>query len=331
MKKITKISFLLAICGIAHNVYADEIFKNSEEYKVSKEDTVWAISSHFLKKPWMFEEKFEKGSNISIYPGDILFVEKNGSESYLLKKTDGSEGYSESSDTQKGIPIPVIDTARFNKISSNTIISNNQLQDSGLIVRNSEGNFMSQQGDEVFVEKSNIAPGQVFDIYNQYKEYKDKDKFLGYSINVVGQGIVTAVSSQDNGIMRITRADGAIKSNNKIVLKSGNRESIAYPSVSSKEIQAKIISSNDKLYLNKNDTFLINKGSHDGIKNGNIFAIKNKDEYINSSDINSKNQSSIENSVLGLAMAYDTYDNITYCVILESYDLIRKDTLLVSP
>lgn len=79
MKKVCSILFLVTIVSF-HIVFANE-YKEYQEYKVIKGDTLWHISEIFYKNPFLWKKIFD--ANIDkiknpdlIYPGQVFVIPK---------------------------------------------------------------------------------------------------------------------------------------------------------------------------------------------------------------------------------------------------------------
>jgi len=333
------------------SAYADPLFKTTEQYVVKEGDTLWDISNKFLHEPWKWSELWLENPSIEnpnlIYPKDIINIVKNNEGNYItLNRNSSLAEYTlddnmqyvkkSPSATEESLSdaIPLLKYDRIKKyMSDNFIVDSEYLKNKGYVIKNPDGNLISGTNDDVFVYFDNLKSGQIFTIYNNVKEYKDRDKVLGQEVNKVGEGIITAVSNENVGLMKILSTKTGIKSNYNIIPKEKIETPNYFPSKPSSNISGRIISIGDNVSsVGLYDSILINKGLEDDLEVGNLLEIKSKEEIIKNPDPNRPDETlTLPNKALGLLMLYKVYDNLSYGVIVKSTAPIKKDLLVKTP
>lgn len=353
MKKMVKktLSLFLILNMITTPLLAGEIFKNTEQYIVKEGDTLWDISNKFLHEPWRWSELWQANPSIEnpnlIYPKDIInIVESDGNNYITVNRNSSLVEYTLDQDMQyvKKSPsvtseslsdaIPLLKYDRIKKyMSDNFIVNSVDLENKGYVIKNPDGNLISGTNDDVFVYFNNLKSGQIFTIYNNVKEYKDGNKILGQEVNKVGEGIITAVSNDNIGLMKILSTKSGIKSNYNIIPKEKTETSNYLPSKPESNVVGRIISIGENVNsVGLYDSVLINKGTEANLEIGNLLEIKSKEEIINNPDPKRPDETIIlPNKALGLLMIYKVYDNLSYGVIVKSTAPIKKDLLVKTP
>jgi hypothetical protein len=327
------------------------IIKNRQQYIVKQGDTLWDISNRFLAKPWYWKEIWKENPNIKdpnfIYPDDIISVEKIDGKEYLtLIRNSHLEEYQlteeqyvkqepqEKSETISD-SIGLIDKNKIKNYFSNNIItdlSDNKIH--GTVIKSSNGSLISGAGDEIFVVYAGIKPGQVFNIYSNVIEHKDKeqeDLVLGYEIVKIGEGLVTAVSEGDVGLMRVLSTKSGIRGKYKIMPKEDEDYSNMFPSKPVDNVIGNIISLGENIgNVGLYDVILINKGYSSNLEVGNILSIKNETTLIEN-PLKEDSNLKLPGQNIGLVMLYKVYDNLSYGVIVRAKAPIKKEHIVTNP
>jgi len=344
---ISTLLFSMMFSSVSYS--ADVVIKNRHQYVVKEGDTLWDLSNRFLAKPWYWKEIWKENPNISnpdlIYPNDVITVEKIDGKDYLTVSRNSSLNEYQLDDTMTTVKvndsdrievlpdsIPLVSRDKIKNYYSNNIITSvNDAGKSGYILKTSNGALISGQGDEVYVVYDNIRPGQIFDIYSQMKEYKDNDLVLGYEIVKIGEGLVTAVSDKNVGLMKILSTQSGIRAKYKIMEKHKEDSSNLFPSKPIDEVDGSIISVGDNLNnAGIYDVVLINRGYNSNLEVGNILAVKDKDAVVENPTKKDDNLV-LPSQSIGLVMLYKVYDNLSYGLIVRAKAPIKKGYQLTNP
>lgn len=350
MFKKTIISALLFSClftGISMG--AEVVIKNRHQYVVKEGDTLWDLSNRFLAKPWYWKDIWKSNPDIQnpdlIYPNDVINVEKIDGKDYITLSRNSSVNEYQLEDDMKTVKISETERSEqlpdsiplLNKDKIKNYFSNNIVTDisdkgrNGYILQTSNGALIAGSGDEVYVVYDKIKPGQVFDIYSQVVEHKDGDLTLGYEIVKIGEGMITAVSDKNVGLMRVLSTRSGVRAKYKIILKEKDEMPNLFPSKPIDTVDASIISlgegiSNVGLY----DVVLINRGYNSNLEVGNVLAIRDKDAKVEN-PLKKDDTLTLPSQDLGLLMLYKVYDNLSYGLIVRAKAPIKNGYKLVNP
>src|SRR6185312_1724510 len=82
LKKLLAVSAGLLLTLTVYAAAVEWAEHHSDRYIVKKGDTLWDISAHFLKKPWLWPEIWQVNPQVKnphlIYPGDELVIAGGG-------------------------------------------------------------------------------------------------------------------------------------------------------------------------------------------------------------------------------------------------------------
>jgi hypothetical protein len=344
---ISTLLFSLMFTGVSYS--ADVVIKNRHQYVVKEGDTLWDLSNRFLAKPWYWKDIWKENPNITnpdlIYPNDVISVEKIDGKDYITVNRNSSLNEYQLDETMTTVKvsdsdrvevlpdsIPLVSKNKIKNYYSNNIITAvGDAGRSGYVLKTSNGALISGQGDEVYVVYDNIKPGQIFDVYSQMKEYKDNDLVLGYEIIKIGEGLVTAVSDKNVGLMKILSTQSGIRAKYKIMEKHKEDSPNLFPSKPIDVVDGSIISVGDNLNnAGIYDVVLINRGYNSNLEVGNILSVKDKDAVVEN-PAKKDDTLTLPSQSLGLVMLYKVYDNLSYGLIVRAKAPIKKGYQLTNP
>lgn len=351
LKRTLLFSLIFSILFINSFSFADNVvIKTRQDYIVKEGDTLWDISNRFLAKPWLWKEIWKENPDIEdpnyIYPDDIISIEKiDGNEYIVLKRNSNLEEYQlteenyikktpEKNESRLSNSIGLISKDRLkNYFSNNLIIDMIDEKEQGFVLKSASGSLISGSNDEIFVTYKNIKPGQIFNIYNRVIEHKDtkEDFTLGYEIVKIGEGIVTAVSEGDVGLMKILSTKTGIRNKYKIMLKEKEELGNMFPSKPIEKVVGNIISIGENIdNLGLYDIILIDKGYSSNLEIGNILSIKNKNTILKN-PLKEDGELTLPGQQIGLVMLYKVYDNLSYGVIVKAKSPVKKEYIVTNP
>lgn len=207
----TGLALFLVFCGWAN---ADVIALNPDrpdQYVVQKGDTLWGISSQFLRDPWLWPDVWDFNPQIEnphlIYPGDIIVLSfKEGGEPVLRVKrrsetishTTGGGERPAAGDTftrkpgrvvsavgtkrisprvrafQKDRAIPTIPLDVIEQfLSKPLVISERELKESPYIVAGEDGHLIAGAGDTVYARGISAGKTNRYNIYRTGRAYQN--------------------------------------------------------------------------------------------------------------------------------------------------------------
>lgn len=292
LKKIMLTLFLFAFSLIS---LAEQLKVNDDapvKYVVKKGDTLWDISSLFLKQPWLWPKIWRLNPEINnphlIYPGDVisLVFDEKGEPMLVLESLKSKASYKWSPKIRKKnkddlaiklLPLEVI--APF--IKYDHLFSAEQLEQLPYVIGSDEGYKSSVNGFKVYVNKD-LKVSKTYAIYSKKEEVIDPEtrESLGFYVDLVatGQALRSGnMSENEPSTLKISTAKHEIHSGDYVV---PVQEGQMYPSVFTmkavdKSFRGSIIKAvNYGREFGKFEVVMINRGFDHQVVVGDVMAIK---------------------------------------------------------
>ena len=329
------------------------------QYTVKKGDTLWDISSLFLKDPWYWPEVWHKNRQIEnphlIFPGDVLtliYVDKQpqivvakpvqqpAQRVVPVPKSTGNalpvvklgpsirrEGLDASVQTIPGDAI-----RQF--LTRPRIVTKEELENAPYILASEDEHLILAQDNRVYIRGELDKDRVRFAVFRPGEELIDPetDETLGYEAIYSGEAHV--IRYDDPAVAVLTATEREVLLGDRLLpLDKSKINNLYYPKVPDREVEGQIVSLFDALFgVGKFQIAIINRGTRDGIEVGHLLATLNHgdtvDDYFNprgSEDIKLPDERS------GLMMIFRTFDHASYGLILESTKVIRIHDVVVTP
>lgn len=292
---LKKIILTFSLLGCSLISLADQLKINDDAPKthiVVKGDTLWDISSIFLKQPWLWPKLWRLNPEISnphlIYPGDIitLVFDDKGEPMLVLESIKVKANYKWSPKIRQKskndmairlLPLEVI--APF--IKYDHLFSAEQLEKLPYVIGSDEGYKSSINGFKVYVNK-NLDLAKTYAIYNKGEEVIDPETHdsLGFYVDLVATGQALRTGNQDESepaTLKVTTAKREIRSGDFVVPVHDGQ---MFPSVFTMKAAAKSLrgaivkASSDGREFGKLEVVMINRGTEHQVTVGDVMAIK---------------------------------------------------------
>jgi hypothetical protein len=280
------ISLILLCCLVTPQAYAmtDDLAEGApERYVVVPGDTLWSISSRFLKSPWKWNELWKLNQEQipnpnRIAPGDVLVLDRSYNETRLrLLKTQTvrlAPGIIESA--READPVPTIPTADIEPfLSQPLVIVPNQLASAPRIVRTQENRVALGAGSIAYAKGVTKEQGLYWQIFRPGAELLDPatNEKLGQEATYLGEATVSKFG--DVSTLEIVKSQLEIYSGDYLVPAPRDALMSSYaPHAPDKKINAQIIAAYGSLFeTGSNGIVAISKGAKDGLEVGHVLAI----------------------------------------------------------
>ena len=342
-----------------------------DNYAVKSGDTLWGISGLFLKSPWRWPElwgmnKADIKNPHLIYPGQQLYLEKNGGRATLRSGRPGTDG----SDIET---VKVSPRTRYQSLADEAIATLKPqliepflaepviVDESGLaaaarIVATQENRVLLSRGDRAYARgpaDNQIVEGtgklQEYRVFRNATPLKDpvSGEVLGYEAQYVGKaklvrGESTEASTDKGGKARTDIVPATIDIvNSKEEMRVGDRllpeperQMRSYmPRAPEVRVDARIVSIYGSSVANaaQNQVVVINRGTKDGMQSGYVLAmLKDGARLIDKTDA-ARPELKLPNERNGLLMVFRTFDKLSYGLILAITDPVKVGDRLINP
>lgn len=281
----------LFFCCLASYAAADGVQLQTnppERYVVVKGDTLWGISSKFLKDPWQWPKVWNMNRDQirnphRIYPGDVIVLDTSSGDPRLslLRETVTLEPKVIEEPLEKeAVPsIPPNVIAPF--LSRPLVINKNEMDDAPTIVAGPDNRVALSPGVKIYVSNIEDGSGLNWHIYRPSKALVDPDtkELLGLEALYLGDAKVTKYGEPATAV--ILRAKEEIFTKDKLVAAPETIPSSFIPHAPEAQIQGRIMAIYGGVAeAGAQSIVSINRGSQDGLEEGHVLSINRTGEII---------------------------------------------------
>ena len=341
--------------GTTYYAYAQELpsvrADSPSSHTVVKGDTLWEISAKFLEDPWRWKEIWQDNSQIAnpdlIYPGDVIqLVFVDGKPQLVVNNETRNHSNSTTSTlasnnngkltTVKLSPkiryeaiktaIPAIPLERINAfLSANRIVEQGELDNAPHIIAGQKQRILLSTGDPLYARGSFNNTSGNYGIYSKGKEYIDPETKAVIGVQAINLGKVKMTNQTgDVGTFVVTQSLREIRTgggNRLLPNKEREITSIFLPNPPENEVTGTIINTEAGLsQVGRLDIVTLNLGREEGLKQGTILGIYKVGGTVKDPFAEKETPKSIElpNERAGLLMVFETFQHMSFAIVLES-------------
>jgi hypothetical protein len=325
-----------------------------ETYIVQKGDTLWDISSQFLRDPWYWPEIWFKNPQIKnphlIYPGDMLNIIYIGGQKRVQLQQRGEDGkilsYGSgmqiiklsprvrSKPIDASIPsIPIVSIRHL--LSRPIVIDKNVLDNSAYVISSIDNHLANSADDTIYVRKLGASSSNDrYQLFRPNKPLKDPitDELLGYEALYIGE--TKLLRNGDPATLLITSSVREILPYDRVIpLDHTDFARDFFPKPPVHQVRGKIISLVDAIsQLARYQTVSLNLGQRDGIETGNLLRIRHVGSVIQDlEEENSNFRVKLPDEEVGIVMVVRTFEKMSYGLVMEADRPISIKDYVVSP
>jgi len=326
-----------------------------DSHTVKSGDTLWGISSMFLKSPWRWPELW--GMNLDqirnphlIYPGQILFLDKTGGRARLrVGQPVGPDGTVKLSPRirSSGLGDGSIPSIPFHLIepflNEAVIFQANELESSPRIVGTQEGRVMLGRGETAYV-RGEIAQQREFRIFREPKPLRDPTtkELLGYEAAYVGAAEYVRPGEIRNGADGKPEVIPATFSVTSIKQEAGVGDRLApmpprefsnyAPHAPQGPMAGQIVSIyGDGLTAGQNQIVALNKGSADGVERGHVLALWSDGARVIDRTDPARPTIKLPDERHGMLFVFRVFDRMSYALILSVQAPVKAGDRFTQP
>jgi hypothetical protein len=329
---------------LAVTVFAADVALNPEHpdrYVVVKGDTLWDISSMFLRDPWLWPEVWYVNPQIAnphlIYPGDILtLVYVDGKPQLRMTRGYPTVNLSPAIREQsldRAIPtIPIDAIQQF--LNRSIVVGENELDTAPYVVQAADEHVVSGAGDRVYARGIDNTDNTIFDIFEPGDAYIDPDtnEVLGYEALYVGSGPVQKFG--DPATILLTETTREVRVGDRL-RPSDRSYSVPHfqPHAPAAGIEGNIISVIDGVtQIGQFNVVTIDLGTREGMEAGHVMRIYRKGEVIRDT-VSGKlgDRVKLPDEDAGLLMVFRTFEKVSFGLIMNAPRSIHINDVVRSP
>ena len=339
-----------------------------DTYTVKRGDTLWGISSMYLKSPWRWPELW--GMNLKaipnphlIFPGQTLYLDKEGGYARLRTAPPGTNetvrvSPRTRSDSLADTALPTLKPHLIEPfLVEPLIVDAQELLRAPRIVATTEQRVLMASGDRAYVRGDEASPvlaeagePRFYRVFRDAVALKDPQsgEILGYEAQYLGKAeLVRGESFEDtpNGkggyvseyvpaTVDLSATKEEIRAGDRLLPAPARTFTSYTPRAPQTEVNARVVSiygSFAAAYAAQNQVVAINLGTQDGIEPGHVLTLLTQGERIKDKTDKSKALIKLPSENNGTAMVFRTFDRVSYALILEIQTGVRVGDRLVNP
>ncbi|MDH3760722.1 MAG: LysM peptidoglycan-binding domain-containing protein [Gammaproteobacteria bacterium] len=321
-----------------------------ETYIVQEGDTLWDISTVFLRDPWFWPEIWFKNPQVEnphlIYPGDTLAIVYIGGERRVQILSRGADG-SVLSQTSGGLKIVKVNPRVRSQAIDATIASipidslrhllerpiivdEETLDNSAYVLSSVDNHLINSINDKLYVRKLDAATGSGrFQIYRPNRPLFDPTtkELLGYEALYVGESKL--LLRGDPASVRVTSSEREILRDDRVMpMDNATFERDFLPRPPSSEVSGAIVALLDAIsQTGIYQTIAINLGQRDGLEAGNVLRIRRTGNIIaDKNEPDPRFRVKLPDEQIGMAMVIRSFEKVSYALIMEAdFPITEKD------
>jgi hypothetical protein len=326
-----------------------------DSHTVQRGDTLWGISSLFLKSPWRWPELW--GMNLEqirnphlIYPGQVLVLEKVDGRARLRVAQQADGVPSNTVRLSPRVRAELLENGAIASIPLNLIgpflneavvFDTNSLSAAPRIVATQEGRVLVSRGEIAYV-RGDLAGARDFRIFRELKPLADPvtKEVLGWEGRYVGTAEAIRAGDPEGKAGTIVPDTFTITST-RLEASVGDRlspvpqqELTAYmPSPPSKPVDGRVVAVyGDGLRAGQNQVVSLNKGKADGLERGNVLALwRAGTAALDKTAPGKPVTMQLPDERHGLLFVFRVFDRVSYALILNVQDPVRAGDRFTQP
>ncbi|MEO0443062.1 MAG: LysM peptidoglycan-binding domain-containing protein [Pseudomonadota bacterium] len=318
-------------------VHAQNSFQEDypDRYVVKKGDTLWDISSLFLRSPWLWPEIWHINPQIEnphlIFPGDVIsLVYIDGQPRLTVNRTvrllpPGTEKLTpqiRSSDITDAIPAIPLDQIN-SWLLRNRVVEPGLMEASPYVIAGQEKRLILGGGDRLYArgQFANNIPN--YGIYRRGVNYVDPNtgEILGVQGIDVGGANMRALDGEV-ATLTVTRSTGDVRLGDSILpVEERQIDPTFFPSAPNEDIKAEIIGIEGGVsQVGLLSVVAVNVGRRDSVEPGNILAIYKRGEVIYDKKAEKRQDREVRlpDERSGMMMIFQTFDKMSLALVLKA-------------
>lgn len=317
------------------SLYAADVVLNPDHpdrYVVVKGDTLWDISSMFLRDPWLWPEIWYVNPQIAnphlIYPGDILTLVYVDGKPQLRVQRGRDVKLSPQvrvESLESAIPtIPIDAIEPF--LTKPLVVSEKDLEIAPYVVASADEHVVTGAGDRVYARRIQGEDVGLFDLFEPGGPYVDPDTgdVLGYEAIYVGEGAVQRFG--DPTTLLLTQTDREARVGDRLWPTMQEAPVTHFtPHAPAPGTEGRIISVYGGVsQIGQFDIVVINRGTDDAMEVGHIMKIFRAGETVR--DVVSGKRGDtvrLPDEEAGMLMVFRTFDRVSFALVMKATNAIH--------
>ena len=231
-------------------------------------------------------------------------------------------------DAISALPLNVISTF----LSKTRVTDNATLNGAPYVLGGAERRILVGMNDDFYARGDFTANRLNYGIYRRGEPYMDPEtgELLGIRAIDIGAARIKALE-KDVATLNVSRAEGEIRIKDRLlVVEQRTLASTFYPRAPETAISGSVINVEEGVRnAGALDVVAINRGDRDGLQSGDTLAIFKRGELVK--DRVAGERVRLPDERIGLLMVFDTYEKMSFALVMEADRQIDLGDLLRNP
>ena len=327
-----------------------------KSYVVKRGDTLWGISSMFLKDPWLWPEVWYINPQVAnphlIYPGDTLSLAYGADGRPQIRLTSQSGNGARLDPRLRTDPIDgAIPTIPYQAIaaflSRPSLLTPEQVKEAPYVLAFRDQHEVAGTGNEVYIRHLSAPDNSRYSIVHVGPALRDPDdgKVVGYQGMYTGTALVAKADGEVTKAVLLDSARETLRGDK--VLPSDNDVPLNFqPMAPRSNVNGQIIAVVDGTDLiGQFQIVAINRGLRDGLANGTVLAVDQRgakvpDTYAGGASFTRSKQDvntsfarrvQLPNERIATLLVFRTFNRMSYGLVLGATDTIALHDIVRNP
>ncbi|MEJ0036359.1 MAG: LysM peptidoglycan-binding domain-containing protein [Gammaproteobacteria bacterium] len=302
-----------------------------KSYTVKRGDTLWAISSIFLKDPWLWPEVWIINPQVQnphlIYPGDTLALAYGANGQPQIRLTSGGAARLNprlrSSPLEGAIPtLPYSAISAF--LSRPTVLTKDQIKKAPSVLAFREKHIIGSATNDIYVRDLDAPEGARFSVIHVGEALRDPDNgdVLGYEGTYTATASVTTTTNPSKALLSDSQRETLV--GDKLLAADTETPLNFILSSPPANLKGRIISVVDGTDLiGQYQVVAINRGTRHGVVAGNVLAIDQAGDIVTdradrsfASKVGFGKKVRLPSERSGTLLVFRTFDRLSYGLVV---------------
>jgi hypothetical protein len=295
-----------------------------ERYTVVKGDTLWDISSMFLRDPWLWPEVWYINPQIEnphlIYPGDVIeLTYLDGRPVLQIKRRNSLSPSIRATPLDQAIPtIPIDAIAPF--LTRPYVVDENELEKAPYIVHFLDDHIIGGAGISYYARSIMEESPLQYAVVRPEKPYIDPDtgETLGYEALYVGTSELKRTG--DPAKLLLTSSDMEAIIGDRLIKEMEDEPLIDFqPRVPDTPIEGRIISVlNGVTQIGQYNVVVLNKGANSGLEAGHVLRILQGGNEVRDIIKGRDETVTLPLEQAGHLMVFRTFEKVSFALVMDA-------------
>ncbi|MFG6448692.1 LysM peptidoglycan-binding domain-containing protein [Roseateles sp. BYS180W] len=314
-----------------------------DSYTIKRGDTLWRVSSLFLKSPWRWPElwgmnKDQIRNPHLIYPGQVLMLIRSGDRAYLQigRDTTGGNGdirlsprvrSSSLEEALATIPQHLIEPF----LTQSVVFDTDALKSAPRIVATNDNKVLLTQGDTAYV-RGDVGAYQDFRIFRQPQPLLDPitQELLGYEATYVGAAELLSPAGKKGehvvpATLRVTAVRTEVGLGDRLAPIDTRSQSSYVPHAPETPIEGHIVAVHgDALTAGQNQVVALNKGLVDGMERGHVLSLWKAGRKVIDKTGGAPEILQLPDVAHGHLLVFQVHQRVSYALILNVQEPVSR-------